>query len=283
MLVQYKTNYSRLISIHIFDSSISRCLPAIFLLIALFTSFVNAQTVESTQTKAQKVAVVVPSQPVDESVSMIEGKVVIIYDGDTIGIETKDYKFVSIRIHGIDAPEDKQGFGKEARRKLVDLIEGKDVKVIVVKKGEFDRYMGSVYLSGADVGLMQVKNGSAWHLKQLGYEQNSEDRRKYSAAEKKARTEKLGLWSENAPIPPWEFRGDTVANITDKKVVTLQKTVSLSANKKINEPVQQNVTDGVFDQRTGRIHFLGPRGGCYYVSDSGRKVYVKDKSLCIKQ
>lgn len=30
----------------------------------------------------------------------------------------------------------------------------------------------------------------------------------------------------------------------------------------------------------GRTYIRGPRGGCYYLTDSGRKVYVKDKSLC---
>lgn len=30
----------------------------------------------------------------------------------------------------------------------------------------------------------------------------------------------------------------------------------------------------------GRTYIKGSRGGCYYLNDSGKKVYVKDKSLC---
>lgn len=30
----------------------------------------------------------------------------------------------------------------------------------------------------------------------------------------------------------------------------------------------------------GRTYITGPRGGCYYLTGSGKKVYVSDKSLC---
>lgn len=286
MMEQTKINYSQLFEAHFIGPQAF----AKFLVIASFLFITPliavSQEVRSSQTNKQKVPVVVPSTAVDDTVSLVEGKVVIVYDGDTVGIEGKDFKFYSIRIHGIDAPEDGQGFGREARKKLVDMIEGKDVRVVVVKKGEFDRYMGTLYCDGTDVGLMQVKNGYAWHLKQLGYEQNSEDRRKYSAAEKKARADKLGLWSANAPIPPWEFRGETETKIEPKKSVASVKKAATAtaaatpANAKTKNAPQTSASEGVKNEETGRTYFLGPRGGCYYVSDSGRKVYVKDKSLC---
>ena len=31
---------------------------------------------------------------------------------------------------------------------------------------------------------------------------------------------------------------------------------------------------------SGRTYIKGSRGGCYYLNESGKKVYVKDKSLC---
>lgn len=33
-----------------------------------------------------------------------------------------------------------------------------------------------------------------------------EDRPIYAAAEEKARSERVGLWSESNPTPPWDFR-----------------------------------------------------------------------------
>lgn len=250
---------------------------AIFILLVS----VGAQSPTSSQTVKQKVAVVVPSDTVDETISLIEGKVVVVYDGDNIGIEGKDYKFYSIRINGIDAPEEGQDHGKEARRKLVDLIEGKDVRVVVIKKGVFDRYMGNVYLDGADVGLLLIKSGNAWHFKQIGYEQNAEDRKKYTQAEKKARADKVGLWAKNAPIPPWEFRGDETPENAAVTPANQSSTTAVSLKSGSNQS-QTPAPAPVQDMASGRTYILGPRGGCYYMSDSGSKVYVKDKSLCGK-
>lgn len=34
------------------------------------------------------------------------------------------------------------------------------------------------------------------------------------------------------------------------------------------------------NDKDGRTYIKGSRGGCYYLTDTGKKVYVKDKSLC---
>ncbi len=52
----------------------------------------------------------------------------------------------------------------------------------------------------------QVKAGFAWHYKKYQHEQSSEDQQLYADAENKARDERLGLWRENNPSPPWEYR-----------------------------------------------------------------------------
>ncbi len=77
------------------------------------------------------------------------------------------------------------------------------------RSNERDRYgriVGKVLLDGIDVCLEQVKAGFAWHYKKYQHEQSSEDQRLYADAENKARYERLGLWRENNPNPPWEYR-----------------------------------------------------------------------------
>ena len=59
---------------------------------------------------------------------------------------------------------------------------------------------------GVDTCLEQVKTGFAWHYKKYQHEQSLEDRRLYANAETQARNERLGLWRENNPKPPWEWR-----------------------------------------------------------------------------
>ncbi|MBC7899152.1 MAG: thermonuclease family protein [Saprospiraceae bacterium] len=232
------------------------------------------QTTASTQTDKQKIAVVVPSAILDEAISLIEGRVILIYDGDNIGVRGKDRKIYSIRLQGIDAPEEKQPYGKKARKKLAELVSDKDVKVIVHKKDIYDRYVGSVYADGLDIGLKQIENGMAWHFKRFSGEQSAESRVRYSKAELKARTDRNGLWSETAPIPPWEFRDE----------VFVESAVAMPPVQKPVEKVKSDVLPAASPSKAaGRTYIMGPRGGCYYLGDAGNKVYVKDKTLCSKQ
>ncbi len=57
-----------------------------------------------------------------------------------------------------------------------------------------------------DVGLEHVKAGFAWHLKKYQHEQSPEEQRLYADAENNARDARLGLWRDNNPNPPWEYR-----------------------------------------------------------------------------
>ncbi len=66
--------------------------------------------------------------------------------------------------------------------------------------------MGKVLVNGVDVCLEQVKAGFAWHYKKYQHEQSAEDRQLYADAENQARNNGLGLWRENNPNPPWEYR-----------------------------------------------------------------------------
>jgi len=130
----------------------------------------------------------------------IRGKVVSIADGDTITVLDADKHQHKIRLEGIDAPEKKQAFGTKSRQKLGDLVAGKDVTVQWTKKDRYSRIVGHVYLGDRDIDLEMVKAGMAWHYRQ--YSKSTE----LAAAEAEARKNRVGLWVDPNPIPPWEFR-----------------------------------------------------------------------------
>ncbi len=69
-----------------------------------------------------------------------------------------------------------------------------------------DRYGRIVGKGLVDACLEQVKAGFAWHYKRYQHEQSPEDQRLYADAENQARNNGLGLWRENNPNPPWEYR-----------------------------------------------------------------------------
>ena len=51
-----------------------------------------------------------------------------------------------------------------------------------------------------------LKAGLAWHFKQYQMEQSQRDRVLYDSAEKEARQQRKGLWAEDHPTPPWDYR-----------------------------------------------------------------------------
>ncbi|MHC4322172.1 MAG: thermonuclease family protein [Planctomycetota bacterium] len=60
-----------------------------------------------------------------------------------------------------------------------------------------------VELDGLDINLEMVKRGYAWAYRKYLKRPYTSD---YIEAEKRAREKGLGLWKDNNPVPPWEFR-----------------------------------------------------------------------------
>ena len=136
----------------------------------------------------------------------IEGKISKVVDADTVVIQTDQGFKHKVRLLGIDAPEIKQVYGKDAARYLSNLILGKSLVVIGSKKDRYKRLLGKLVLDGYDINLILVKNGMAWHYKRYKSSQDKKDQFLYSNAEKYAEVNKLGLWSKNSPISPWQWR-----------------------------------------------------------------------------
>lgn len=207
----------------------------------------------------------------------IEGKVIIVPDGDEVRVKTSSGNAYTVRLLGIDAPESKQDFGVAARKDLEARVLDKDVKVIVHRKDSEGRYMGTVFVEGQDIGVRMLENGSAWHYKRVSGEQSSEARVRYAKAELKARESKLGLWAAAMPMPPWEFRDETSAGEVETKTTSLP-VVQIASTRTPDSTTPAPPAE----RQDSRTYTLGPRGGCYYLNNAGSKVYVKDKSLCTK-
>ncbi len=137
---------------------------------------------------------------------ILNGKVVGVSDGDTITVLDSHKSQHKIRLTGIDAPEKAQAFGQASKKSLSDLVFSRDVEISWEKRDRYQRILGKVLLNEQDICLEQVKRGMAWHYKQYQRDQTQEDRIKYSRAEEEARKNRIGLWADDAPVPPSEFR-----------------------------------------------------------------------------
>lgn len=135
------------------------------------------------------------------SAGTLEGKVVRISDGDTVTIETDNGTRVKIRLNGIDAPESHQEFGNEARAKIAELIEGRDVTVKTHSHDRYNRVIGEIFLDGRNINRTMVQEGCAWH-----YVQYAPKDKDLANDQEQARKAGKGLWANPNAIPPWQYR-----------------------------------------------------------------------------
>lgn len=136
-----------------------------------------------------------------------EGKVVSVLDGDTIEV-LRDGRAIRIRLSGVDSPEKSQAYGTKAKMFTSDLLFGKTVRVIGKEKDRYGRLIADIYIDAANTSgeygawfnKAIVMTGFAWHYKAYSKDQELE------AAEQSARRMKIGIWEDEAPIAPWDYR-----------------------------------------------------------------------------
>lgn len=145
--------------------------------------------------------------PLPTVADALNGKVINITDGNTIHILDDSGIKHKIRLAGIDAPGKGQDFGTNSRQHLGSLIHGKEVLVEFIKRDRKGRIVGTVFFEDyGDVNLEMVRAGMAWWFWKYRNEQSTVDQLLYEHAQRKARSERRGLWSHPHPMPPWEWR-----------------------------------------------------------------------------
>jgi micrococcal nuclease len=122
-------------------------------------------------------------------------------DGDTIVVLVDNHIPVKVRLHGIDAPELKQPFGKAAKRYASTLVFHRLITVREEGTDKYGRTLGEVTLpDGRDFSEEMLRAGYAWQYKQYDQSQRLAD------LETEAHDAQRGLWADLDPTPPWEFR-----------------------------------------------------------------------------
>lgn len=135
----------------------------------------------------------------------LRGVVLRVTDGDTIVVRAGEVVY-RVRLSGIDAPESRQAFGKEARAELSRLIADKSVVIVWSKKDRWGRLIGTVLVGSTNVNLEQMRAGAAWYFKRYAADVPEIERLLYVAAEVEAKEAKRGLWQQQQARPPWEWR-----------------------------------------------------------------------------
>jgi len=156
------------------------------------------------------------------------GKVVNVADGDTITILTPEKSQVKVRIYGIDTPEKGQAFGSKAADFTKERAALQEVNVQEIDRDRYGRTVGIVKLpSGAILNEEILRSGFAWVYRQYC---NQSFCSQWAELERHAQASKIGLWADQNPTPPWEWRHGGAGKTTDATTIVSPKTASFHGN-----------------------------------------------------
>jgi len=130
--------------------------------------------------------------------------VVAISDGDTLTARCGApgaYQQVKVRIAAIDAPESRQAFGQKSRQHLAQLCFRQRATLQPVDEDSYGRMVAQVRCGGTDVATAQVRAGMAWV-----YTPYAQQHPQLQPLQQRARSQRLGLWSQKRPLAPWTYR-----------------------------------------------------------------------------
>jgi len=134
----------------------------------------------------------------------LTGQVVAVQDGDTFTLQSGGSLY-KVRLSDVDAPELGQVFGKQARQFTERMVLGRHVWVNVSLVDKHDRRVGEVIVEdGWVLNEELVHAGWAWY-----YRVDPVKNERLQRLEQYAFAHKLGLWVEQEPLPPWEFRRES--------------------------------------------------------------------------
>lgn len=130
----------------------------------------------------------------------LSGTVVAVIDGDTLVVQDKAQKRHAVRLADIDAPEPKQPFFVQSARSLARVCHRKSAQVEWSERDSRKRVIGYVTCDGKDANAEQLRRGMAWASPKATKPTSG-----MYELETYARLRRIGLWTDEKAVAPWEF------------------------------------------------------------------------------
>ena len=136
------------------------------------------------------------------SQTTLTAKVIGIKDGDTVVVLDSLNHQTTLRLAEVDCPEKSQPFGTKAKQFTSNQIYLKTIKYVVTDTDIYGRSIAMIYYHEDNKYLSAeiIKAGMGWHYKR--YSTSKE----LALFEDNAKKNKRGLWIDNNPIEPFEWR-----------------------------------------------------------------------------
>lgn len=122
-------------------------------------------------------------------------------DGDTVWVKPEGNAAPrKLRLQGLDAPEICQTGGPAARDALAALVTNQRLLITVKYQDDYGRDLAHISINGEDVGARLVASGHAWSNRW------HRSQGPYAEQEAQARAKRLGLFAQDQPELPRDFR-----------------------------------------------------------------------------
>jgi len=132
----------------------------------------------------------------------LEGIVIGVPEGDAFEVLHESTVFL-FRLQDVDAPEISQPYGRDAQVFAESLALGKRARVFTAAPLRPDTAQNGIIIldSGLNLSHELLKAGLAWWDRKAAPGNDS-----LWKLEREARTEHRGLWEDEDPVAPWEWR-----------------------------------------------------------------------------
>lgn len=135
--------------------------------------------------------------------NLLTGKVIGIKDGDTVVVIDSLNRQTTLRLAEVDCPEKNQPFGTKAKQFTSDKVYLKTVKYVVIDTDRYGRSIAMIYYDNNKyLSAEIIRAGMGWHYKK--YSKSLE----LAELELQAKKERRGLWIDNNPKSPNEWRNN---------------------------------------------------------------------------
>ena len=133
---------------------------------------------------------------------VFSARVTKVVDGDSLEVGYAGRK-IKLRLWGIDAPEIRQAYGKQAKVWLAAMVNGRRIEAQGKDIDLYNRLVALVWVDGRSVNEEMVRQGAAWVYRRYCHEQICDT---WQSLQDEARLARRGLWANKKAIPPWQER-----------------------------------------------------------------------------
>ncbi len=149
------------------------------------------------------------SHPSDQGKHAAVYRLARLFDGDSFELADSAGRKLNVRLYGIDAPGRKQNFGEASSRHLLSLMKGHTFCMQVFSRDQYNRHVAVVYrvengkIDDISLNQHQIRSGMAWVYDHFC---TGNFCKAWKKEETLARRQRLGLWKDASPVPPWKWR-----------------------------------------------------------------------------